>query len=82
MMIDISINGLIGGAIGATFGFIEYKAITHLMIGKMRMMDRSEPNTPERERFDQKIVFLERIMFIGTVVTTAMIGYAVGRLVK
>lgn len=81
-MFDISLNGLIGGAIGAGFGFIEYKALTHLMISKMRLMDRSLPDTVERKRFDQKIVFLERIMFIGTVVTTAMIGYAVGRLVK
>ncbi len=81
-MIDITLGSVIGTAVGAGFGFIEYKAITHLMIGKMRLMDRSLPDTVERLRFDQKIVFLERIMFIGTVVTTAMIGYAVGRLVK
>jgi hypothetical protein len=81
-MMDVSINGVIGAAVGATLGFVEFKAVSHLMLGKMHLMDKSKPNTPEREQFELKMLFLKRIMFIGTVVTTAMIGYAVGRLAK
>jgi hypothetical protein len=75
-------KGTIGALVGATLGFVEFKAVSHLMLGKMHLMDKSQPNTPERQQFELKMLFLKRIMFIGTVVTTAMIGYAVGRLVK
>ncbi|MEI8146382.1 MAG: hypothetical protein WCH83_13050 [Alphaproteobacteria bacterium] len=74
----ISPAGVVGACIGALVGWINFRIVTGITVGKLRGLDRSA-NEAERAEFEGKIVLLRRIVFVATVPVIAGVGYFFGR---
>ncbi len=70
--------GLIGAAVGATVGWVNYKIVTGFVTQKLREFDRSA-TAAEKAEFERKIVLMQRIVLVGTVPVIAAVGYWFGR---
>lgn len=75
-----TLPAVIGAAMGATVGWINFKVVTGLVTAKLRELDRSA-DAAERAEFERKLVLLRRIMFVATVPVIAGVGYWLGRTV-
>lgn len=70
--------GLIGAAIGATVGWVNFRIVTGFVTTRLRALDRSA-SAGERADFEGKLVLMQRLVFVLTVPAIAGVGYWFGR---
>ena len=77
-MMDISLGGLIGAAIGTLIAGVIY----HAFIGMLERRMREQSQTPEeRDGFDQRMAVVRRVVLTIDLFLFAAAGYWLGRLV-
>ena len=76
---DTSLPGLVGGLIGLLIGFVEYRIIAPIVVGKLRATEQHKP-AAEQAAFERKIGQFRTIFFLAATVGGALAGYMIGRL--
>jgi hypothetical protein len=75
--VNLSVAGLIGAAVGLGVGYIDYRILTGVVVGRLRKLDTS--STPaERETFERKIRVMRILFAVMTVGAFPVIGYVLG----
>ncbi len=70
--------GLIGALVGLGVGWIDYRLVAGVVVGKLRQLDRSQ--TPaERADFERRIVWFHRLLGAATMGFFPVLGYWLGR---
>ena len=76
-MAGVSIAGLIGAAVGLGLGWIDYRVVSGVVVGRLRKLDRSQ--TPqEKDEFERRIRILRGVLFVLTIGAFPVIGYLLG----
>jgi len=73
----LSLPGLIGAALGLVIGWIDYRIVVVMIVGRLRKLDKS--TTPaELADFEKRITILRWVLFIATVGAFPVVGYLLG----
>ena len=76
-MAGVSIAGLIGAAVGLGLGWIDYRVVSGVVVGRLRKLDRSQ--TPqEKDEFERRTRILRGVLFVLTIGAFPVIGYLLG----
>ncbi|MHB2169233.1 hypothetical protein [Alsobacter sp. R-9] len=76
-MAGVSIAGLVGAAVGLGLGWIDYRVVSGVVVGRLRKLDRSQ--TPqEKDEFERRIRILRGVLFVLTIGAFPVIGYLLG----
>jgi hypothetical protein len=75
--VEVSIPGVIGAAIGAVLGYVDWRVVGGVVEGRLRKLDRSS-GPAEAAVFERKLRILRAVLFVGTVLTFRVIGYLLG----
>jgi len=76
-MAGLSVAGLVGAAMGLVVGYVDYRVVAGVVVGRLRKLDRSQ--TPqEKDEFERKVRILRIVLFALTVVAFPVVGYLLG----
>ncbi len=73
----LSPAGLIGAALGAVIGWVDYRIVAGMVEHRLRKLDKSA-NAAELADFERRIALLRKALFIMTVGAFPVVGYFLG----
>ena len=76
-MSGVSVAGLVGAGVGLALGYVDYRVVSGVLIGRLRKLDRSQ-SPEEKAGFERKIQILRIVLFGLTIVAFPVIGYLLG----
>ncbi len=76
-MAGLSVAGLIGAAVGLAVGYVDYRVVSGVVVGRLRKLDRSQ-SPDDKATFERKIRILRVVLLVLTVGAFPVIGYLLG----